>query len=52
VAIPPENIAVREDRLLLEGLPQDQLKRMPAVGRNSRDLRDVDANATIDLSSR
>jgi hypothetical protein len=52
VAIPPENIAVRGDRLLLEGLTQDQLKRMPAVDRNSRDLRDVDGNATVELSSR
>ena len=52
VAIPAENIAVRGDRLLLEGLTADQLKRMPPVDRNTRDLRDVDANATIELSSR
>jgi hypothetical protein len=52
VAIPPEHIAIRGDRLLLEGLTEDQLKKMPAVDRNSRDLRDVDANATIELSSR
>jgi sporulation protein YlmC with PRC-barrel domain len=52
VAIPTENVAVRGDRLLLEGLTEDQLNRMPPVDRNSRDLRDVDGNATIELSSR
>jgi sporulation protein YlmC with PRC-barrel domain len=51
VAIPAENIAVRGDRLLLEDLTEDQLKRMPAIDRNSRDLRDVDGNATLELSS-
>lgn len=52
VAIPAENIALRGDRLLLAGLTEDQMKRMPAVDRNSRDLRDVDGNTTIELSSR
>jgi sporulation protein YlmC with PRC-barrel domain len=52
VTIPADNIAVRGDRLQLEGLTEDQLKRMPPTDRNSRDLRDVDGNATIELSSR
>jgi hypothetical protein len=52
VAIPLENVVVRGNRLMLEGLTEDQLKRMPAIDRNSRDLKDVDGNATIELSSR
>lgn len=52
VAIPAGDFAARGDRLLLEGLTEDQLKKMPAVDRNARDLHDVDGNATIELSSR
>ena len=52
VAIPTDDVALRGDRLLLEGLTEDQLKRMPPIDRNSRDLRDVDGNATLQLSSR
>jgi sporulation protein YlmC with PRC-barrel domain len=52
LAIPAENVSMRGDRLLLEGLTEEQLKRMPAIERNSRELRDVEGNATIELSSR
>jgi hypothetical protein len=43
---------MRGDRLILENMSEEQLKRMPPVDRNSRELRDIDANATIELSSR
>ena len=52
VAIPAADVAMRGDRLILENMSEEQLKRMPPVDRNSRELRDIDANATIELSSR
>jgi sporulation protein YlmC with PRC-barrel domain len=52
VAIPSGDVAMRGDRLILEDLTEEQLKRMPPVDRNSRELRDIDGNATIELSSR
>jgi hypothetical protein len=52
VAIPSGNVAMRGDRLILENITEEQLKRMPPVDRNSRELRDIDGNATIELSSR
>jgi sporulation protein YlmC with PRC-barrel domain len=52
VAIPSGDVAMRGDRLILENLTEEQLKRMPPVDRNSRELRDIDGNATIELSSR
>jgi hypothetical protein len=52
VAIPVADVAMRGDRLILENMSEEQLKRMPPVDRNSRELRDIDANATIELSSR
>jgi sporulation protein YlmC with PRC-barrel domain len=51
VAIPSGDVAMRGDRLILENLTEEQLKRMPPVDRNSRELRDIDGNATIELSS-
>jgi len=52
VAIPIENVVFRSDRLLLEGVSDDQLKSMPAFDRNNRALREVQANATVQISSR
>jgi sporulation protein YlmC with PRC-barrel domain len=52
VAIPPGDVAMRGDRLILQNVTEEQLKRMPPVDRNSRELRDIDGNATIELSSR
>jgi sporulation protein YlmC with PRC-barrel domain len=52
VAIPSGDVAMRGDRLILENTSEDQLKKMPPVDRNSRELRDIDGNATIELSSR
>jgi sporulation protein YlmC with PRC-barrel domain len=52
VAIPSGDVAMRGDRLILENVSEEQLKRMPPVDRNSRELRDIDGNATIELSSR
>jgi sporulation protein YlmC with PRC-barrel domain len=52
VAVPSGDVAMRGDRLILENITEEQLKRMPPVDRNSRELRDIDGNATIELSSR
>jgi len=52
VAIPIENVVYRSDRLLLEGISDDQLKSMPAFDRNNRNLREVEGNATVQISSR
>ena len=52
VAIPSGDVAMRGDRLILQNVTEEQLKRMPPVDRNSRELRDIDSNATIELSSR
>jgi len=52
VAIPSGDVAMRGDRLILENITEEQLKTMPPVDRNSRELRDIDGTATIELSSR
>jgi sporulation protein YlmC with PRC-barrel domain len=52
VAIPSGDVAMRGDRLILQNVTEEQLKRMPPVDRNSRELRDIDGNAAIELSSR
>jgi sporulation protein YlmC with PRC-barrel domain len=52
VAISSGDVAMRGDRLILENMSEEQLKRMPPVDRNSREFRDIDGNATIELSSR
>jgi hypothetical protein len=52
IAIPVGNVGLRGGRLVVQGLTDDQLKRMPAFDANNREFRDMDANATVQLSSR
>jgi sporulation protein YlmC with PRC-barrel domain len=50
VAIPAERVVVRGNRLVIDGLTDDQVKRMPPFDRNNRDFREVEANATLEIS--
>jgi sporulation protein YlmC with PRC-barrel domain len=52
IAVPVDDVAIRGGRLVAVGLTDDQLKRMPTWEANSREFRDVDGNATVQLSQR
>jgi hypothetical protein len=49
VAIPAERVVVRGNRLVIDGLTDDQVRRMPAFDRNNRDFREVEGNATLEI---
>jgi sporulation protein YlmC with PRC-barrel domain len=51
VVIPAENVVMRGNRLIVEGLTNDQIKTMPVFDRNNRGFREMEANATVDISS-
>jgi len=51
VAIPAERVSVRGDRLVVQGITNDQIKAMPTVDRNDRSYRDMDGNATVPLAA-
>ena len=52
VMIPAEDVALRGDRFVAEGLTDDQLKKMPSWDSNNRDFHDIEGNAVIQISSR
>jgi hypothetical protein len=43
-------VTVRRDRLVIEGLTDDQLKMMPVFDRNDRTYRDLARNTTVPLA--
>jgi len=51
VAIPAERVSARGDRLVVQGITNDQIKAMPTVDRNDRSYRDMDGNATVPLAA-
>ncbi|HEY7383954.1 MAG TPA: DUF4142 domain-containing protein [Beijerinckiaceae bacterium] len=51
VALPIERVAMRGDRLVIQGLTDDQVKAMPAWNADSRDTRELDRNQQVPLAS-
>lgn len=51
VLIPAENVVIRNNRLVTEGLTNDQVKTRPVFDRNNRDFKEVDANSTLEVAS-
>jgi len=51
VAIPAERVAVNGDRLVVQGITNDQIKAMPTFDRNDRSYRELDANQAVQISS-
>jgi len=51
VLIPVENVVIRNNRLVTEGLTNDQIKTRPVFDRNNREFKDVEANATVEIAS-
>jgi hypothetical protein len=49
--IPLERVALRGDRLMVQGLTDDQLKAMPTVDRNDRRFRDLPGNEQVQISA-
>jgi hypothetical protein len=49
VAIPIERVVMRGGTLMVEGLPDEQIKSMPAF--NSRNYRELDNNATLEIGA-
>jgi predicted outer membrane protein len=49
VALPLERVALRGDRLIIQGLSDDQIKAMPAWNADARDARELDRNQQVPL---
>jgi len=49
--IPLERVALRADRLMVQGLTDDQLRAMPTVDRNDRRFRDLPGNEQVQISA-
>jgi len=52
VGMPLENVVLAGDRLILEGIADDQLKTMPAFDPRNRDLREMQGNTTLQIATR
>jgi len=51
VRIPLERVTIRGDRLMIQGLTDDQVRIMPVFDRNDRTFRELEGNATVPLSA-
>src|SRR5215217_5164546 len=51
VPIPLERVAMRDDRLVVQGLTEDQIRAMPTFERNDRRYRDLDGNQQVQIST-
>ena len=51
VPIPLERIAMRGNRLIVQGLTEDQIRAMPTFERNDRRYRDLDGNQQVQIST-
>jgi len=51
VRIPLERVTIRGDRLVIQGLTDDQVRIMPVFDRNDRTFRELEGNATVPLSA-
>jgi hypothetical protein len=51
VPIPLERVAVRGDRLVTQGLTEDQIRAMQTVDRNDRRFRELDGNQQVQINA-
>jgi hypothetical protein len=51
VALPLERVALRGDRLIIQGMSDDQIKAMPAWNSNDREMRELDRNQQVPIPS-
>jgi len=51
VLIPVENVVIRNNRLMTEGLTNEQVKTRPIFDRNNREFKEVDTNATLEIAA-
>ncbi|WP_280139394.1 DUF4142 domain-containing protein [Microvirga massiliensis] len=50
VAIPVDRVAVRGDRLITQGLTEDQIRALPSFDRNDRSFRQLEGNQPVQVS--
>jgi sporulation protein YlmC with PRC-barrel domain len=50
VAIPVERVALRGDRLIIQGLTEDQIRALPSFDRNDRSFRRLEGNQSVQVS--
>jgi predicted outer membrane protein/sporulation protein YlmC with PRC-barrel domain len=51
VAIPVERVALRGDRLIIQGLTEDQIRALPSFDRNDRSFRQLEGNQPVQVSA-
>src|SRR5690606_35963336 len=51
VAIPTDRVAVRGDRLVIQGLTEDQIRAMPAYNRNNQAFRELQSNQQVQINA-
>ena len=51
VPIRLERVAVRGDRLVTQGLTEDQIRAMQTVDRNDRRFRELDGNQQVQINA-
>jgi hypothetical protein len=51
VAIPTERVAMRGDRLVIQGMTNDQIKAMPTFDRNDRAFRELEDNQAVQITA-
>lgn len=51
VAIPVERVTMRGDRLITQGLTEDQIRSMPSFDRNDRSFRQLEGNQPVQVSA-
>jgi sporulation protein YlmC with PRC-barrel domain len=50
VAIPADRMALRGDRLIIQGLTEDQIRALPSFDRNDRSFRQLEGNQPVQVS--
>jgi sporulation protein YlmC with PRC-barrel domain len=50
VAIPADRMAMRGDRLIIQGLTEDQIRALPSFDRNDRSFRQLEGNQPVQVS--
>jgi hypothetical protein len=51
VPIPLDRVALRGDRLVTQGLTEDQIRSMQTVDRNDRRFRELDSNQQVQVNA-
>jgi predicted outer membrane protein len=51
VAIPADRMALRGDRLIIQGLTEDQIRALPSFDRNDRSFRQLEGNQPVQVSA-